>query len=66
MDLLPVESYPSGFNAALGSLAASIGLSSSAAHHEPLLHFRGAYRQPQARAHYPRPRPLPIALEELT
>jgi flavin reductase (DIM6/NTAB) family NADH-FMN oxidoreductase RutF len=53
-----------GTHAVLIATVAGIGLSSAWAHHEPLLHFRGTYRQLQARPHHPRPRPLPIALEE--
>lgn len=53
-----------GTHAVLIGRVLGIGLSSAGAQHEPLLHFRGAYRQLRARHHHPRPRPLPIALEE--
>lgn len=55
-----------GTHAVLIGAVQGIGLSTIAAHHEPLLHFRGAYRQLQRKFHHPRPRPLPIAMEELT
>lgn len=55
-----------GTHAVLIGRVHGIGLSSAAPHHEPLLHFRGAYRQLPAQAPHPRPRPLPIVLEELT
>jgi flavin reductase (DIM6/NTAB) family NADH-FMN oxidoreductase RutF len=54
-----------GTHAVLIGTVHGIGLSSAAQNHEPLLHFRGAYRQLQASYDHPRPRPLPIALEEL-
>lgn len=54
-----------GTHAVLIGTVRGIGISSASAHHEPLLHFRGAYRQLQTKAHHPRPRPLPIMLEEL-
>ncbi|MEV4597001.1 flavin reductase family protein [Amycolatopsis sp. NPDC049253] len=53
-----------GTHAVLIATVGGIGLSSALPHHEPLLHFRGSYRQLQAGVHHPRPRPLPIALEE--
>jgi 3-hydroxy-9,10-secoandrosta-1,3,5(10)-triene-9,17-dione monooxygenase reductase component len=59
------QDVAAGTHAVLIGTVRGIGISSAAAHHEPLLHFRGAYRQLQAKAHYPRPRPLPITLEEL-
>lgn len=59
------QDFPAGTHAVLIGAVQGIGLSSAAAH-EPLLHFRGAYRQLQTRIHYPRPRPLPIAMEEST
>jgi flavin reductase (DIM6/NTAB) family NADH-FMN oxidoreductase RutF len=59
------QDIAAGTHAVLVGAVRGIGLS-SAANHEPLLHFRGAYRQLQPKAHYPRPRPLPVALEELT
>lgn len=59
------QDIEAGTHAVLVGAVCGIGLS-SAADHEPLLHFRGAYRQLQSRTHYPRPRPLPVALEELS
>lgn len=53
-----------GTHAVLIGRVHGIGLSTAGTQHEPLLHFRGAYRQLRARHHHPRPRPLPIALEE--
>jgi flavin reductase (DIM6/NTAB) family NADH-FMN oxidoreductase RutF len=55
-----------GTHAVLIGAVHGIGLSSAAAQHEPLLHFRGAYRQLQTRFPHPRPQPLPIAMEEPT
>lgn len=54
-----------GTHAVLIGAVRGIGLSSAAAH-EPLLHFGGTYRQLQTTFHHPRPRPLPIAIEEPT
>ncbi|TNC26510.1 flavin reductase family protein [Amycolatopsis alkalitolerans] len=50
-----------GTHAVLIGAVDGIGLGAT---HEPLLHFRGTYRQLRARNHHPRPRPLPITLEE--
>lgn len=55
-----------GTHAVLIGAVQGIGLGSAAARHEPLLHFQGAYRQLQTKVHHPRPRPLPIAMEEPT
>jgi flavin reductase (DIM6/NTAB) family NADH-FMN oxidoreductase RutF len=55
-----------GTHAVLIGAVRGIGLGCTAARHEPLLHFRGAYHQLQTKRHHPRPRPLPIAMEEPT
>jgi flavin reductase (DIM6/NTAB) family NADH-FMN oxidoreductase RutF len=55
-----------GTHAVLIGSVQGIGLSSAAGQHEPLLHFRGSYRQLQTKIHHPRPRPLPIAMEDPT
>jgi flavin reductase (DIM6/NTAB) family NADH-FMN oxidoreductase RutF len=53
-----------GTHAVLIGSVDGIGLSGGLPQHEPLLHFRGSYRQLQDTIHHRRPRPLPIALEE--
>lgn len=53
-----------GSHAVLIGSVGGIGLSTAMQRHEPLLHFRGTYRQLQDTTHHQRPRPLPIALEE--
>jgi flavin reductase (DIM6/NTAB) family NADH-FMN oxidoreductase RutF len=59
------QDVAAGTHAVLIGTVRGIGISSAAPHYEPLLHFRGAYRQLQANTHYRRPGPLPITLEEL-
>jgi flavin reductase (DIM6/NTAB) family NADH-FMN oxidoreductase RutF len=58
------QNIHAGTHAVLIGSVGGIGLSSALPHHEPLLHFRGSYRQLQSTTRHPRPRPLPIALEE--
>jgi len=60
------QNIEAGTHAVLIGAVRGIGLNASAQEYEPLLHFRGAYRQMQSMTHYSRPRPLPITLEELT
>jgi flavin reductase (DIM6/NTAB) family NADH-FMN oxidoreductase RutF len=66
LDCVVDQDIRAGTHAVLIGAVRGIGLSTAAAHHEPLLHFRGAYRQLQTKFHHPRPRPLPIAMEEPT
>lgn len=60
------QDIEAGTHAVLIGAVEGIGINAAAQEHEPLLHFRGTYRQLQSMAHYPRPRPLPIAMEDLT
>ena len=60
------QNISAGTHAVLIGAVRGIGLNAAAQHHEPLLHFRGAYRQLQEDSHRMRPRPLPIILEGLT
>jgi flavin reductase (DIM6/NTAB) family NADH-FMN oxidoreductase RutF len=64
LDCAVDQDVPAGTHAVLIGRVGGIGLSSAAGQHEPLLHFRGSYRQLQTTTRHPRPRPLPIALEE--
>lgn len=64
LDCAVERNVHAGTHAVLIGRVHGIGVSNAGAQHEPLLHFRGAYRQLRARYHHPRPRPLPIALEE--
>jgi flavin reductase (DIM6/NTAB) family NADH-FMN oxidoreductase RutF len=58
------QDVTAGTHAVLIGSVEGIGLSSSAQQIEPLLHFRGGYRQLESLYEHPRPRPLPI-IEEL-
>lgn len=58
------QDITAGTHAVLIGRVHGIGLDAAAPHNEPLLHFRGTYRQLQPKTHHRRPRPLPIALEE--
>lgn len=58
------QDVPAGTHAVLIGSVGGIGLSGPLPRPEPLLHFRGSYRQLQDTTHHKRPRPLPIALEE--
>jgi flavin reductase (DIM6/NTAB) family NADH-FMN oxidoreductase RutF len=58
------QDIAAGTHAVLIGRVRGIGLDAAAPRHEPLLHFRGAYRQLQQKTHHPHPRPLPIAVEE--
>ncbi len=64
LDCETEQDVAAGTHAVLIGRVRGIGLDAAAPHHEPLVHFRGAYRQLQRGIHHPRPRPLPIALEE--
>lgn len=54
-----------GTHAVLLGAVRAIGISSSAGEVDPLLHFRGAYRQLQPRPVRVQPKPLPISLQEV-
>ncbi|MGH3169344.1 MAG: flavin reductase family protein [Trebonia sp.] len=59
------QEVPAGTHAVIIGAVEGIGLPALAQHFEPLLHFRGRYRQLDAVRQAAVPRPLPIALEEL-
>jgi flavin reductase (DIM6/NTAB) family NADH-FMN oxidoreductase RutF len=59
------QKVQAGTHAVVIGAVEGIGLASLAQHFEPLLHFRGRYRQLDAVRQAAAPRPLPIALEEL-
>lgn len=59
------QEVQAGTHAVIIGAVEGIGLRSLAQHIEPLLHFRGRYRQLDAVRQAAAPRPLPIALEEL-
>lgn len=59
------QEVEAGTHAVVIGAVEGIGLASPAQHFEPLLHFRGRYRQLDAVRTAAAPRPLPIALEEL-
>jgi flavin reductase (DIM6/NTAB) family NADH-FMN oxidoreductase RutF len=59
------QEVQAGTHAVVIGAVEGIGLASLAQHFEPLLHFRGGYRQLDAVRKAAAPRPLPIALEEL-
>ncbi len=59
------QEVQAGTHAVIIGSVEGIGLASLAQHFEPLLHFRGRYRQLDAFRQATAPRPLPIALEEL-
>lgn len=59
------QEVQAGTHAVIIGTVEGIGLASLAQHFEPLLHFRGRYRQLDAVRQAAAPRPLPIALEEL-
>lgn len=60
------QNVRAGTHAVLIGAVAGIGINQYAQGHEPLLHFRGTYRQLQMMVNHPRPRPLPIILEDLS
>lgn len=64
LDCAVDQDVAAGTHAVLIGRVQGIGLDTAGAGHEPLLHFRGAYRQLQPRIRRPRPRPLPISSEE--
>lgn len=59
------QEVQAGTHAVIIGAVEGIGLASLGQHFEPLLHFRGRYRQLDAVRQAAAPRPLPIALEEL-
>ena len=59
------QEVQAGTHAVIIGAVEGIGLPSLAQHFEPLLHFRGRYRQLDAVRQAEALRPLPIALEEL-
>ncbi len=58
------QQIQAGTHAVVIGAVEGIGLSSEAQHYEPLLHFRGSYRQLDRFRPRSATRPLPIALEE--
>jgi flavin reductase (DIM6/NTAB) family NADH-FMN oxidoreductase RutF len=58
------QEIAAGTHAVLIGRVRGIGLDAAAHRHEPLLHFRGAYRQLEQRTPHPQARPLPITVEE--
>lgn len=59
------QNVQAGTHAVIIGAVAGVGLSGLVQHFEPLLHFRGSYRQLESVRQPSVPRPLPIALEEL-
>lgn len=59
------QEVQAGTHAVIIGAVEGIGLASLAQHVEPLLHFRGRYRQLDAVRKAAAPRPLPITIEEL-
>jgi flavin reductase len=66
LDCEIAQDVEAGSHAVLIGSVRGIGLSSLAHQLEPLLHFRGSYRQMERTDRYRRPRPLPISLEDVT
>lgn len=59
------QDIEAGTHAVLIGAVRGIGLNAAAQEHEPLLHFRGSYRQLESNIQYRRPGPLPISMEDL-
>jgi flavin reductase (DIM6/NTAB) family NADH-FMN oxidoreductase RutF len=65
LDCEIAQDVAAGTHAVLIGTVQGIGLSPFSQNYEPLVHFRGDYRPLQTKYDHPRPRPLPIAIEEL-
>jgi flavin reductase (DIM6/NTAB) family NADH-FMN oxidoreductase RutF len=66
LDCTIAQDVEAGSHAVLIGSVRGIGLSSLAHQLEPLLHFRGSYRQMERTHRYRRPQPLPITLEDIS
>lgn len=60
------QDISAGTHAVLIGQVLGIGMNRNYEDNEPLLHFRGAYRQMRMNAKTAHPKPLPIILEELS
>lgn len=58
------QDIEAGTHAVLIGAVQGIGLNAAAQEHEPLLHFRGSYRQLESAVEPRRPEPLPISMED--
>lgn len=66
LDCAVDQNVSAGTHGVLIGRVLRIGMSRNSKNDEPLLHFRGAYRQLQLAAQTSRPKPLPIVLEDLS